>query len=243
MPLNRKNVENEAAAFKKDGRKRFEDALAALIALGFSRSDLGDNFLWESDPELREKALAVCREMSDGCLADAKERAKRLCDDSLDYYDFDVAWDLVENEARESFDMEGSHLLSLLEIWLALAFVNGFTEAYLKIMILRYIGEPYASPLWGNLPGGLLAWGKGYRKNIIDQISVIGQNAIIGSSKHAEFVDAVAKGATYYIRHRGSNFLCLECDALCEYPIPIDNEIGQTHANCMCWNEYFFEPL
>lgn len=242
MPLNRKTVEKEVASFKKDGRKRFEDALSALIALGYSRSDLGDNFLWESDPALNEKALAICREMSEKLVADARARAEYTCE-SLDYYDFDAAWDMVEDEALDSFDMEGSHLLSLLEIWLAIAFAKGLTEAYLKITILRYLGDPYASPLWGGLPGGLLAWGKGYRKNIIDQIGIIGQNAIITAADHAEFVDAVAKGATYYIRHRGSDFLCLECDMLCEYPIPIENELGPTHANCMCWNEYFYEPL
>jgi hypothetical protein len=140
-------------------------------------------------------------------------------------------------------DMAGSHLKSLLEIWIALAVANGIPKGELSVLISRYLNNPFASPMWNGLPKDILAWGRGYDRNIVDQLAVIGQNAIVSSARYSEWLNERNKGAQYYIRHRGSWFDCPDCDSLCEYPIPIETPFVWLHSRCMCWPEYFYEPM
>lgn len=236
----RKEKIDAVARYKREARTPFEVALGALIALAFRWKSLGADFLWDADPVLDDEANTILRQLSETEMDLAKRRAAELIGEG-DV--FDSAWDAASGDMLERLDMEGSHLRGLLEVWIALAFVNGMTQGYLKILIIRYLNNPYASPLWGGLPAGLLKWGRGYQKNILDQIALIGADAILGAAAQAEYIEALEKGAIYYIRHRGSNYDCPECDALCERPIPITQIIDLTHPRCMCWNEYFFAPL
>ncbi len=243
MVSNEKLIE-QAAAYKRDARRLFEDAVAALIALAFRYESLGDNFLWDADPILEREANAILRSLSDRAQEAAKARALEIIREA-DLTEGEYAWDSTEDSWDEPvltrFDMVGSHLRELLEIWIALAFVEKMTQSYLKISVLRYLANPYASPMWSRLPAGLMKWGKGYQKNLVDQIAVIGQTAIIGAVRFAEWSDAAERGAAYYIRRRGSNFNCPECDSLAGYPIPITEPFEETHARCMCWPEYHYE--
>lgn len=228
------------ADYKKRSKRRFEDTLALLIALGYRREDLGENFLWETDPSLDEECLRILREMSEGYLEEARDFAEEVCNDALDYFDFDAAWETQSEGLLERFDMQGSHLRSLLEVWLALAFVNGLTQQALKVYVSRFIGNPYASPLWKGLPQGIVSWGRGYGVNIMEQLAVIGQNAIIGSVRYAEWVDAMAQGAEYYIRRRGSTYDCDVCGEMANKAYPIDVPFEVPHSRCMCYPEYHF---
>lgn len=237
---NREKITKATAKYKQEARKPFETALGALIALAFRWKSLGANFLWDSDPVLEEEANAILRGLSEAEMELAKQSAKELVGEG-DV--FDSAWDAASADVLERLDMEGSHLRELLEVWIALAFVNGMTQGYLKILIIRYLNNPYASPLWSGLPAGLLKWGRGYQKNILDQIALVGSDAILGAAALAEYTDALENGAVYYIRHRGSNYDCPDCDALCERPLPMTQIIDLTHPRCMCWNEYFFEQI
>lgn len=238
----------EAASFKGDAKKQFESALKALLALAWRyRNEVEGDFKWESNPELYDEALRICREMTDGCEQDAKQRLFALVQDTFDYADEDAAWDFIYDYDGENittrFDMSGSHLLSLLNVWIAAAFVNGFTKEYTRISILRYLNNPFASGLFGAWGKDVFKWGRGYSKNIADQLAVIGQNAIIGGYRYAEWVDAQSKGAMYYIRRRGSTYDCPSCDELCGYPIPIETPFEYLHSRCCCYPEYFYEPM
>lgn len=231
----------QAAAYKADARRLFEDTVAALIALAFRYHSQGANFLWDSDPVLERECNAILRGLSESARDAAKKRALLLIEEAGWSED---AWDVVEGEGEDSllwrFDMVGSHLRELLEIWIAIAFVEGMTQSYLKICVLRYLGNPYASPMWSRLPAGLLKWGRGYQKNLIEQIALIGQDAIIGAVRYAEWEDALERGADYYIRRRGSYYPCDVCEGLANKPIPIEVPWDFTHARCVCWPEFHF---
>lgn len=235
-----------AAKFKPEASREFNKAVRELVALAYRYSAFGDDFLWGRDPELDREANGILRGLSDSLAAKAKELAQAIVNDGLDDPDFDGAWDR-ENEEPEGdegktvlarFDMEGSHLKDLLEIWVALAFVNHLTQGELRVMVSRYLANPFTSPLWKGLPRNALAWGRGYALNILEQVTVIGQNAIISAARYAEWKVAVAKGMKYYIRRRGSGYDCPDCDDLCGYPIPIEEPFEYVHSRCMCWPEY-----
>ena len=220
--------------------------MTALLSLAWEYQSLGEDFSFEADAALYEEALRICRDLSDKCARDAKNRALQLIRE-YDLYDEDEIWDYAmdegDNNVLARFDMAGSHLLKLLDLWVAVALSNGFTKEYTRISILRYIGNPYASGLFGKVQKDILRWGRGFDRNLIDQLSVIGQNTIVDAARYAEYLDAVGNGATYYIRRRGSNYVCPECDDLCGEPIPIEEPFIRTHSRCMCWPEYHYSPI
>lgn len=224
-----------AAQFGRDSRKEFDRAVKELIALAFLYARAGADFLWDMDENLLREAHRICRNLSDTLAEKAMAIARGVVEDSIGNYEPEEDEGLVER-----FDMQGSHLLDLLEIWLALAFIHGIAQSELRVLISRYLSNPAASPLWRGLPKDVLAWGRGYPKNIPGQISAIGQTAIVTAYREAERKDAEAKGYAYYIRRRGSNYDCPTCDEMCGYPIPIDVPFEIPHPRCMCRAEYHF---
>lgn len=244
--MNNDQIISQVTAFKKESRSEFEKAVAALIALAYKYSKFGANFLWTSDPVLEREANRILRGLSDELSAKAKARALAII--SASGWDFgEDAWEdaneRVDVPILTRFDQQASFLRDLLEIWIAIAFAEKMTQAYLKICVIRYLSNPYTSPLWRGLPAGLLKHGPGYQRDIINQLALIGQDAIIASSRLAEWMDARARGAYYYIRRRGSFYPCGECQNLANKPIPIDVPWDFTHARCMCYPEYHYENL
>lgn len=241
--LDNETLTREAASYKSDARKRFNKALDALLALAWKYKGMGEDFAFEDDDELYAAALQICIELSDGCAEDARKRMASILDYHLDYYDEGIAWDEVEDRAIESFDMAGSHLLTLLGVWVSVALVNGYTKEHTKSLILQYLKNPLASGILTPEQMKALEWGRGYMKDVREQLSLIGQDAIIGGARYAEWVDAMAQGATYYIVRRGSDYHCPLCDELSGYPAPIDEPFEPRHPRCVCYPEYHFEPM
>lgn len=240
MP-NPESVSRKAASFKRDAQRAFDEAVLALIELVFDKGDPSVRFLWENYPALDAEANAILRNLSDDLAQRAKALAEEAVRDAFDSEDLGEIWD--EDALVERFDMAGSHLKELLEIWIALAALNGIGKSELRVLISRYLNNPFASPLWRGLPKDALPWGRGYDKNILEQLAVIGQNAIIGGARFAEWEDARRRGAQYYIRRRGSGYHCPDCDSLCGYPIPIDTPFEFLHSRCMCYAEYLYTPM
>lgn len=245
--LDSQSLAERVAPFKRYAASEFDKAVRALIALAYKYKGMGAEFLWGKDPELNDEALRICRGLSDSLAERAMAIARGIFEDSLDDYDFEDDWDRDDGDdfvpLITRFDMEGSHLLELLEIWIAIAFVNGISGGELRVLVSRFLSNPFASPLWRGLPRDVLKWGSGYSRNIIDQLTVIGQNAIVSAYRYAEWQEARANGANYYIRRRGSGYDCPECDSLCGYPIPIYIPFEWLHSRCMCWPEYHNEPM
>ena len=244
--LDNETLTRKVAAFKKESRKDFDKAVAALIALAFLHKDMGADFLWDKDPALDAEANRICRELSDTLTEKAKDLARDAVKE-LDDYDIEEFWDVARDEwfvpVTTRFDQQGSFLKELLEIWVALAFVYGLSQGELRVEISRYLANPFLSPFWSRLPKNILKWGRGYPKNIAEQLAVIGQNAILSAVRLAEWRNAKDNGATYYIRRRGSGYDCDECDSLANHPIPIDEPFEVPHSRCMCYPEYHFDEM
>lgn len=244
MAVSNQRLVKEAAAFKADASKEFDKAVKALLDLVWSYGNPTEDFLFEADPELDAKANAILRGLSDNLVAMAKARAAAIVRESLGGYGFDESWEEAADEDDATiifrFDMEGSHLKELLEVWIALAAVNAIRKSELRVMISRYLKNPYASPLWKGIPLDAIKWGRGYSRDIIDQLALIGQNAIVDTARHAEWMRELENGAAYYIRRRGSNYDCAVCEEMANKPIPISIPFQIPHSRCMCYPEYFY---
>lgn len=242
--LDNGKLAERAASFKRLSQREFDKAVRELVALAFKYAKAGAGFLWDMEPELNDEANRILRDLSDELADKAKEIARAIVEDMLDEYDFEEAWEQADDAwdvpLITRLDQQGSFLKELLEIWVAIAFVNHMTQGELRVEVSRYLANPFASPLWRGIPADALAWGRGYSKDIAGQIAVIGQNSIIAATRLAEWMDAGAKGADYYIRRRGSWYDCPECDSMCGYPIPIATPFEFAHSRCMCWPEYHF---
>ena len=243
--LNHHKINASLDEFAGASKKRFNDALAALLELAWKYKHLGADFSFDADETLYKEALRYCVQLSDGCIEDARKIAYTLITDSLDYTDEEVSFEtaLSERGAGLSFDLAGEHLLDLLSVWVGLALAKNYTKGYLRVLISRYMNNPFLSPLWREAGIKRFGWGPGYALNIYKQLSLIGADLIIDSARYAEWVDAMANGALYYVRHRGSSFDCPECDSLCGKKIPIETPFERPHPRCQCYPEYFFEPM
>lgn len=251
MSVSNDRLVSEAAAFRRDASREFDRVVKALLDLVWAKRAPTRDFRFTDDAELDAEANAILRGLSDTLAARAKARAESIIRDSLPEYDFgeewEDDWDATDDEDGTPllwrFDMEGSHLRDLLEIWIAIAVLDGIAKSELRVLISRYISNPFASPLWSGVPKGALAWGRGYSKNILEQITVIGQNAIVRASRRAEQREERRGGATYYIRRRGSNYDCDVCEDMANVPIPIDVPFDFPHPRCMCYPEYHYGPI
>lgn len=245
--LDNDNLSRKAASFKRTVNREFDNAVRKLVDLAWKYAYMGEDFLWENNPELNDEAMGICRDLSDSLAEKARVIAASIMEESLDYFDIDMAWDRDDGEGYvpliTRFDQQGSFLLSLLEIWVAIALVNGIGRGELRVLVSRYLNNPFVSPLWKGIPSDALKRGRGFQRNILEQMAVIGQNAIISAARYAEWVDAMAKGAAYYIRRRGSGYDCPDCDEMCGFPIPIDVQFEFLHSRCMCFPEYHFEEM
>lgn len=235
--LNQAVLIDEVAAYKKDSRRAFDMAVASLIALAWPYRK--KDFAFEPSFELYDEALVICMELSDKCAEDAEKHLLRAVSE--------LEWEgKIEQQSAddlERLDMSGSHLLELLGVWIGVAVANNWTQSYTKIMISRYLTNPFLCPGWKDIPLDTLSWGKGYAKDIAEQIAVIGQGIILDAARRIEQEDERRKGATYYVRHRGSSYDCNTCDELANTRIPIEEPFEIPHPRCVCWPEYFYTPI
>lgn len=230
---------DEAAGYKKDSKSYFDEALAALLALAWPYRSA--DFSFDGDDELYQEALDICISLSDKC----NDRAIARMKNAISGMEGVDAW-IGENEYENigSFDMAGTHLLELLGVWISVAAKNNWTEGYTRVMITRYISNPFLCPAWKEVPLDTLSWGRGYAKNIPEQLALIGQDMIIGGARWVEWNDeATNKNATYYIRRRGSTYDCPECDSWAGIPIPIETPFEPSHARCCCFPEYHYDNI
>lgn len=238
--VDRNRLTDATASFKAFAQREFDKAVRELIELAFRHKSAGADFLWDMEPGLDDEANRICRNLSDALAEKAKAIARSVADGETEYEDFENAWNR-DGGILTRFDQQGSFLKWMLEVWVAVAFVNDITKGELRVMVSRYIANPFASPLWAGIPESVIKWGRGYQRNIPAQLTLIGQDAIVSAVRYAEWVDEANAGAKYYIRRRGSGYDCPECDELCGYPIPIDQPFETVHPRCMCWPEYHDE--
>ena len=241
--LNQQTLIRETADYKRDARRIFDAHLASLLALAWPFRN-AEEFSFELNDDLMAASYEECIELTDECAENAEKHFLTAVVNLGDTFDAEEVWNGVYDESQEaSYDMAGSHLLDLLTAWIGVAAANEWTKDYTRIMIGRYLANPYLCPQWNIVPREMLAWGVGYAKDISEQMAVIGQNLIVQASRYAEWLDESAQGATYYIRRRGSTYDCPACDELCGYPIPISEPFDFVHSRCLCFPEYHYEPI
>lgn len=227
-----------------DVSARMRDAIDAILDLCWDYRS--PDFSFSDHIALQREVNRILAQLSDGILSDTEKRAVlAIAEEELQDYE-DEALEYAEGEINGEdvlfrLDRQGDHLKDLIAGWLVVAAILGLSKGKVKSRFWTFLGNVGASPDWRKAGIKIPKWGRGFQADIERGMTVIGQNVIFNAYQRAQYLDAISKGAVYFIRHRGSSYDCPECDSYCEYPIPISQIVYQTHSRCVCWNEYFNE--
>lgn len=236
MP-DRKALIDAMASVRPDVRKRMDAAVAAILALAWEYR--GEGFSFGAHADIDAQVNRILATMSDGILADVEARAKRLLEDvELEEYE-EEALEYAERkmdgeDALFRLDMHASHLKELLAGWLVVAGVAGLTQRQTMRNLYTFLGNPTASKDWKDAGLGVPRWGTGYARNVLNGMTVIGQDHINRTYQFARIQDFKAQGAIGYRTVRNSGYDCPFCDEMTQKIWPLDETVLPYHPRCVC---------
>ena len=244
-------VIEEMSRAKSDVERRLRERIPEIIRECMAFAYLGKTFTFEV-ADLADKVDARLIALSDDILSDIEERARKAIEYAEEEDDEDIILayirrDINGSDIVERLDKHCSTLRYFLEGWMAIGLVNGIETYELTNQILRYIDNPFASPLWQeSFNAGYLSdsirtqryiYGKGNQINVLSALTEIEQYAINEAFQYGRLLHYGKTGAIGYIIHRGSTFDCPHCDSNCGFIIPLDDIRLPQHPHCVCWSE------
>ena len=241
-------VIEEMSRAKSDVEKRLRERVPEIIRECMAFAYLGKTFTFEV-ADLADKVDARLIALSDDILSDIEERARKAIEYAEEEDDEEVILayirrDINGSDIVERLDKHCSTLRYFLEGWMAIGLVNGIETYELTNQILRYIDNPFASPLWKeSFNAGYLSdsirtqiyiYGKGNQKNVLSALTEIEQYAINEAFQYGRILKYGKLGAIGYRTHRNSSFPCEECDELTRHIWPLDEIVLPAHPRCVC---------
>lgn len=232
---NEKLIE-QMSGVKSDVRKRMDMAAAQVLAILWKyRSD----FNISDSPDLDKQVNKILADMSDGNLADAEYRVRKLLEednlgdfieDALNYAEQPINGE----DVLFRLDMHASHFKELILGWLAVAAATGLGINNTRTNIMAYIGNPEISSDWRKTGRRLSGWGKGYQSNILNAITVVEQDHINRAYQYSVVQRFKRQGAIGYRTVRNSGYDCPLCDEMTENIWPLDQIVLPYHTRCVC---------
>lgn len=148
--------------------------------------------------------------------------------------------------ARERLDRHSSRLKYIVEGWAAVGFVNGLKQAETLDRTMRYIRNPFGSPMWadavherGRYSATIIADGDlnrrpGRMNSVTAAMALVGETILSSAYRYAEIGSLRRGGASFYGVRRGSGFDCPYCDDICSRIYPVEHIVLPAHPRCMC---------
>lgn len=233
----RDNAIGQMSQVKRDVRDRMGEAVSAIISLCWD--DREPDFSFSGHLALLREANRILSQMSDSVLSDSERRAAiALAEAELDGYE-EEALEYAEGEIEGEttlfrLDRQADHLRDLLAGWLAAAAVSGLTSEKTVSRFWTFIANPSASKEWREAGLTNPKWGRGFQINVLDGITVIGQDLVNKAFQSARILSFRDGGAIGYRTIRQSNYDCPYCDEMCERVWPLDQIALPYHPRCVC---------
>lgn len=243
-------VIEEMSRAKSDVERRLRERIPEIIRECMAFAYLGKTFTFEV-ADLADKVDARLIALSDDILSDIEERARKAIEYAEEEDDEEIILAYIKREINgtdivERLDKHCSTLRYFLEGWMAIGLVNGIETYELTNQILRYIDNPFASPLWQeSFNAGYLSdsirtqryiYGKGNQRNVLSALTEIEQYAINEAYQYGRILKYGKLGAIGYRTHRNSSFPCEECDELTRHIWPLDEIVLPAHPRCICYS-------
>ena len=249
-----KRVIEEMTKAKGDVERRLRICIPEIIRECMAFGYLGKTFTFDVS-DLSDRVNQRLIALSDDILSDIEERARKAIEYAEEEDDEDIILAYIrrpigEEDIVQRLDKHCSTLRYFLEGWIAIGIVNNIKEYELTNEILRYIDNPFASPLWqeafneGYLSNAIRSRGysfsKGNQRNVLSALSEIERYAINEAFQYGRLLRYGKTGAIGYIIHRGSTYDCPHCDSNCGFVIPLNDIRVPQHPRCCCWTEPVF---
>lgn len=247
-------VIEEMAKAGRDVERRLRVYIPEIIRECEAFAYLGKYFTFDYTAELDDNVNARLIALSDAIMEDIESRARMAieyaeAEEDEDAILFYIRRPIEEQDIVQRLDKHCSTLRHFLEGWIAIGMVNKINEYELTNIILSYIDNPLASPLWQEaFNGGYLSasirgdylFGKGNQKNVLSALSEIERYAINEAFQYGRILGYGKKGAIGYRTHRASNYPCEACDELTRHIWPLDIIVLPEHPRCVCFSTPVF---
>lgn len=226
------------ASFKAKAKKRLDDTLSALLVILWPYRE--DGFAWGDHTDIETEVNNTLVAMDDALLSDMDDILSDILEDEglKDYEDEAIMWaarEIEGEDARFRLDRHADHLKDLLALWIGIAATKSMSAAEIKTQILTYGGMPQLSPLWDGPRTPIFDWGKGYQRNLVNAITVIGQDYINGGYQYARIQEFKEDETIIgYRTVRNSTFHCPFCDDMTQHVWPLDEVKLPWHPRCCC---------
>lgn len=247
-------VIEEMAKAGRDVERRLRMYIPEIIRECAALSYLGKYFTFDYTAELDDNINARLIALSDAIMEDIEARARKAieyaeAEEDEDAILFYIRRPIEEQDIVQRLDKHCSTLRFFLEGWIAIGMVNKIKEYELTDIILSYIDNPLAAPLWqealnagylsSSIQGGY-SFGKGNQKNVLSALSEIERYAINEAFQYGKILGYGKKGAIGYRTHRASNYPCEACDELTRHIWPLDIIVLPEHPRCICFSTPVF---
>lgn len=247
-------VIDEMTKAKGDVERELRKYIPEIIKECMAFSYLGKTFTFDIQ-DLSDRVNERLVSLSDAIHEDIESRAKKAIkyaeeEDDEDAILLYINRKIGEEDMTTRLDKHCSTLRYFLEGWIAIGMVNKLKEHELTNEILRYIDNPFVSPLWQEafnagyhstaIRSGGYSYGKGNQRNILSALTEIERYAINEAFQYGRLLHYGKTGAIGYIIHRGSSFDCPHCDSNCGFVIPLNDIRLPQHNRCCCWSEPIF---
>ena len=249
-----KRVIEEMAKAQDDVEKKLRIYIPEIIRECMAMSYLGRNFTFDTQ-DLSDRVNMKLIALSDSILDSIEERARKTIAYAEEEEDEDMILLYIkrrigDEDMVQRIDKHCSTLRYFLEGWIAIGMVNRINENTLTNEILKYIKNPFASPLWQEafnagylstaIRTGGYSYGKGNQRDILSALTEIERYAVNEAFQYGRLLRYGKDGAIGYIIHRGSSYDCPHCDSNCGFVIPLDDIRVPQHNRCCCWTEPVF---
>ena len=243
-------VIREMAKAQEDVERQLRIYIPEIIRECAAFAYLGKYFTFDYTSELDDTINARLIALSDAIMEDIEARARKAieyaeAEEDEDAILFYIRRPIEEQDIIQRLDKHCSTLRFFLEGWIAIGMVNKINEYELTDIILSYIDNPLASPLWqeafnaGYLSTsirGNYSFGKGNQRNVLSALSEIERYAINEAFQYGRILGYGKKGAIGYRTHRNSSFDCPYCDELTTHIWPLDEIVLPAHPRCVCYS-------
>ena len=247
-------VIREMAKAQEDVERQLRIYIPEIIRECAALAYLGKYFTFDYTSELDDTINARLIALSDAIMEDIEARARKAieyaeAEEDEDAILFYIRRPIEEQDIIQRLDKHCSTLRFFLEGWIAIGMVNKINEYDLSDIILSYIDNPLASPLWqeafnaGYLSTsirGSYSFGKGNQRNVLSALSEIERYAINEAFQYGKILGYGKKGAIGYRTHRNSSFDCPYCDELTTHIWPLDEIVLPAHPRCVCYSTPVF---
>lgn len=238
-------VVRQMSECRNDVSRELKKKIDVILTLCERFRYLGYSFTFASTGDLEKDINKILVILSDAILEVFEQRAMQASESTDDRAVMYAIGNRNGMTAQQRIDKHCSRLRYILEGWIAISFVEGWTRQQALSKIMRYLTNPFGIPEWAEalvnkkydatiLAEGDLNRKPGLLNSIIASIALVGEGIVNDAYCFETIQEMADAGIERYGVRRGSNFPCEACDEVCRHTYPVTEIVVPVHPRCVC---------